>query len=410
MVHMRTAAPGRLAWLTVGLLWIAYLINYLDRQVVFSIFPVLTRDLRFSDAQLGLIGTVFIWVYSLCMPFTGRLADLVRRDRLVLVSLVLWSLATLGTGLSGSVSAFLFWRAAMGVTESIFMPAALGLVAVWHSGGTRSRALATFATGQFAGIAAGGWYGGWMADHTGWRAGFYWLTAAGLWYAAVLLAALRPAPAAPTVHQRRAAPFDVLKSRSYLALCAAFFNFCVILWILFAWLANFIYERYRLSLTESGYRATLFLQSGTAAGVLLGGALGDRFAKRFPGGRFYVGGFGLFACAPFAYALLTVDSLVLLESFSAAFGFLSGLFIANLFASAYDVVPERNYGFAAGALNMIGGLAGGAAILLTGLLKGSLGMAGLVRWGAVASAVTAAVMVAVVALRETSSGSRSHRP
>jgi MFS family permease len=198
--------------------------------------------------------------------------------------------------------------------------------------------------------------------------------------------------------KRSAAPFAVLKSRSYLALCVAFFNFCVILWILFAWLANFIYERYHVSMTESGIRATLFLQSGTAAGVLLGGVLGDHFARRFPGGRLYIGGFGLFACAPFAYALVAAGSLPLLELFSAAFGFLGGLFIANLFAGAYDVVSERNYGFAAGSLNMIGGLAGGAAIYLTGVFKASLGMAGLIRWGAMASAITAAIMVATVAV------------
>lgn len=405
---MGIARPARLAWFTVGLLWLAYLINYLDRQVVFSIFPVLARELHFSDAQLGLIGTVFIWVYSLCMPFTGRLADVVRRDRLVVVSLVLWSLATLGTGLSRSVGALLFWRAMMGITESLFMPAALGLVAVWHSAPTRSRALATFATGQFAGIAAGGWFGGWMADHTGWRAGFFWLAAAGIVYAGALLPALPAVPVPNESQKGPSAPFAVLRSRSYLALCAAFFNFCVILWILFAWLASFIYERYHLSLTESGFRATLFLQSGTAAGVLLGGVLGDRIAKRFPGGRFYVGGFGLMACAPFAYAMLAVDSLSLLEAFSAAFGFWGGLFIANLFAGAYDVAAERNYGFAAGALNTIGGLAGGAAMWLTGIFKASLGMAGLIRWAAVASAVAAAVMVAVVAARFRSEHAAAH--
>jgi MFS family permease len=200
---MRTERSRKLAWLTVGLLWLAYLINYLDRQVVFSIFPVLRRELHFSDAELGLIGTVFIWVYSLCMPFTGRIADIIRRDRLVLASLVLWSLATLGTGLSGSVPGFLFWRAMMGITESLFIPAALGLVAVWHGGATRSRALAVFATGQFAGIAAGGWYGGWMADHTGWRAGFFWLAAAGVAYATALLA---PCGRCPTGWWRPSAP------------------------------------------------------------------------------------------------------------------------------------------------------------------------------------------------------------
>ena len=73
---------ARLAWAAVAFLWFAYLLNYMDRQVVFSIFPVLRSDMRFSDTQLGLVGTLFIWVYSLCMPLTGRLADLVRRDRL----------------------------------------------------------------------------------------------------------------------------------------------------------------------------------------------------------------------------------------------------------------------------------------------------------------------------------------
>src|SRR5947209_17214659 len=76
------------AWSVVGLLWIAFLINYLDRQVVFSMLPVLTRELGFSNTQLGLTGTVFTWVYCLAMPFAGRLADLVRRDRLVIGSMI----------------------------------------------------------------------------------------------------------------------------------------------------------------------------------------------------------------------------------------------------------------------------------------------------------------------------------
>src|SRR5689334_711943 len=170
---------ARLAWATVALLWFAYFLNYLDRQVVFSIFPVLRSDLGFSDTQLGLAGTLFIWVYSLCMPITGRLADIARRDRLIVSSLVLWSLATLGTGLSTSVPVFLFWRAVMGVTESLYVPAALAAIAVLHPGGTRSKALAVHGSAQFAGIIAGGWYGGWAADHIGWRPGFALLAVAG---------------------------------------------------------------------------------------------------------------------------------------------------------------------------------------------------------------------------------------
>ena len=88
-----------------------------------------------------------------------------------------------------------FWRAAMGVTESLLMPAALALIATVHSGATRSRALALFATAQFAGIFAGGWYGGWMADNLGWRMGFIVLSALGICYAVMLSLAL-PRPKA----------------------------------------------------------------------------------------------------------------------------------------------------------------------------------------------------------------------
>ena len=119
---------------------------------------MLTREMGMSNVQLGLVGTVFTWSYSLSMPFAGRIADVVPRERLVVASLLLWSLATLGTGISRSVSSFLFWRAAMGITESLFMPAALALIATVHAEATRSRALAIFATAQFAGIFAGGWY------------------------------------------------------------------------------------------------------------------------------------------------------------------------------------------------------------------------------------------------------------
>src|SRR5215472_2950875 len=246
------AVTRHFAWAMVGLLWFAYLLNYLDRQVVFSIFPVLRSDLHFSDAQLGLVGTMFTWVYSLCMPVTGRLADRVRRDRLVVCSLVLWSLATLGTGLAASAGGFLFWRAVMGVTESLYVPAALAAIAVLHPGGTRSKALAIHSSAQFAGIIAGGWYGGWAADHIGWRTGFALLAVAGAVYAAFLWKVF-PRQRIEIRHVRRAStPGDIFKSPCYATLAVAFFAFCTMLWMLYAWFPNFIYERYHLSMTESG--------------------------------------------------------------------------------------------------------------------------------------------------------------
>ncbi|MBI1790426.1 MAG: MFS transporter [Acidobacteria bacterium] len=149
----------RRPWTIVAFLWAAYLINYVDRQSVFSILPVLERELGFTPTQLGLIGSIFIWVYSLCSPLAGRLADRVRLDRLIPASLLLWSLATLATGLSRSVEALLFWRGVIGVTEGLYFPAALAAIGAAHPGPTRSRAISIHGSAQFAGIVAGGWFG-----------------------------------------------------------------------------------------------------------------------------------------------------------------------------------------------------------------------------------------------------------
>jgi len=387
------------AWAPVAFLWFAYLLNYLDRQVVFSIFPVLHSDLGFSDTQLGLVGTLFIWVYSLCMPITGRLADLVRRDRLVISSLALWSLATLGTALSTSVPVFLFWRAVMGVTESLYVPAALATIAVLHPGGTRSKALAIHSSAQFAGIVAGGWYGGWAADHIGWRPGFALLAIAGTAYA-LLLWKVFPRQRSGVRHAHQAAtPADIFKSPCYGTLALAFFAFCTMLWMLYAWFPNFIYERYHLSMTQSGLTATIYLQTSCMAGVLGGGVLADWLVERIRSGRFLIAIAGLAGCTPFAFLSLAAGSLGLAKLSAAAFGFFAGVFVSNVFASAYDVISRQNYGLATGILNLTGGLAGGAAILATGLWKASLGMATLMQWQAIASLAGATLLLLVVVTR-----------
>ena len=169
--HSTSRISPRTAWTIVALLWITYCLNYVDRQAVFSIYPALRRDLAFSNTQFGLIGSTFTWTYSVCMMGTGRIADLLRVDRIILCSLVLWSLATLGTALSGSVGVFLFWRVLMGITESLYVPAALSLIVALHGSETRSRALGIHMTAQLAGIVAGGWWGGWAATGSGGETG-----------------------------------------------------------------------------------------------------------------------------------------------------------------------------------------------------------------------------------------------
>lgn len=389
----------------VVLLWFALAINYLDRQIPYAIFPALQADLGFTGARLGLIGTVFAWIYTLSMPVAGRLADLVSRKRLIVASLVLFSLATIGCSLAGSATVFLVWRAAIAVTEALYYPAAVGLIASFHTAAGRSRALGIHQSAQFAGLVAGGWYGGWMADTFTWRAGFLAAGAAGLVYAGVLAwrlpgdapstasqpAAERPAAIGPTLA-------ELAGSRCYAALCLAFYAFCSMLWVFYAWYPSHLYERFKLSMTESGFNATVYVQLACGLGVLAGGALADRLIRTVPAARLYIAAAGILVSAPLGYLTFAADSLALARLFSAGYGFTAGFMIANIFASAYDVTAPRNYGVSAGVLNSVGGVASAVIIYLAGWLKGSIGFAGLLQWVALGCA-GAAVLLAATASR-----------
>src|SRR5580700_6784088 len=224
VANVTARSSSALRWIVTGTLWLTFFLSYLDRQAVFSIFPILKQELHFTDAQLGLVGSIFIWVYSFCFIFSGRLADVFRGDRLIMSSVALWSLTMLGTATSASVGGFLFWRGMIGVTESLYFPAGIALLAKVHPHSTRARALSIHCTAPICGIAVGGWLGGWMGEHLGWRPGFSALGLIGIAYVPVLFAILRRVPhSRGEVSRVSALPVEVFRSRCYLAQTLAFF-------------------------------------------------------------------------------------------------------------------------------------------------------------------------------------------
>jgi len=382
-------------WRVLLLLSLAFVLNYIDRQIVFTIFPLLRYDLGFSNLQLGLAGSLFTWTYSLCMPLAGRLSDVWPRQRLVVAAVVMWSIATLGTALSYSALQFLCWRVIMGFSESLYVPAAIGIITTAHPGPTRSRALSVHGFAQFTGITLGGWYGGWAAERFGWRWGFGLLAGVGILYAGFLGTQLRDFQAA-ILPRGRGVARDLFRSRCYIALCAAFLLFCSMLWMLYAWLPNHIFETFQLSLSQSGLNATLYLQVSSAVGVLVGGVLGDKSSKRNKNGRFNIVAIGLFLCAPFAGAIFGAKSLLLLEMAACGFGIFAGCLAGNVFATLPEIVARKNFGLATGLLNLAGGLGAGAAIFLTGFLHHSFTNARLMAIGSGLAMIAAVVLFLVV--------------
>src|SRR5262249_31863932 len=155
---------------------------------------ILKSDLKFTDTELGLTGSIFLWVYALCSPIAGQIGDRFSKRILAVLSLVLWSGVTFLTGWSSSARMLLICRALIGVTESMFVPVAMAVTAAAHRPGTRSRAVALLATAQLGGVVMGGWYGGLIAEKFHWRMAFYSLGVIGICYAVPYFTFLKGIP------------------------------------------------------------------------------------------------------------------------------------------------------------------------------------------------------------------------
>ena len=404
------------AILLLGFMWFAYFLNYCDRQAVFAMFPSLKSDLGMTDQQLGLTGAYFLWVYALGCPVAGIIGDRVSKRILVVLSLIIWSLVTAATGLARSGSELLWLRAAMGISESLFMPTAIALTASAFAPALRSRTIAILTTAQIAGTVVGSWFGGWMADLGAWRTAFFALGGVGLVYAFPYFAFLRtlkgegaaavpnssaiPSPLGKNGRARLlpslprhgsagsspsqvtdkpkvgawASLFAIVTVPTYQILCVVFPVFVFGLWLLYGWLPTFLHDKFGLSQSDAAFNATLFLQGSTAVGLLSGGWLADKLLRVTKASRFYLMLSSLILCAPCLHAIGACETLVQVRWAAMAFGLFSGLLMGNIFASAFEVIPSQFRATAVGVLNLCGGLVSGFATLFGGLWKSTLGI------------------------------------
>jgi predicted MFS family arabinose efflux permease len=384
--------------LLVAFMWVAYFLNYCDRQAVFAMFPSLKKDLGMTEPQKGLAGAVFLWVYAFGCPIAGLLGDRWSKRLLIVLSLVVWSLVTVATGFAGSAMMILYLRAAMGVSESMFMPTAIALTANAHPPDLRSRAIATLTTAQIAGTVAGSWFGGWMADRGQWRGAFFVLGAAGVLYALPYFLFLRGVnESAHADSSATSTPFafsTLLTVKTFLLLCVVFPVFVFGLWLLYGWLPDFLHDKFTLNQADAAFNATLFLQGATAIGLLGGGFLADLLYRRTKAARHWLMVVSLICCAPCLHGLGNSDTLTGTRVAASAFGLFSGLLMGNIFPAAFEVVPGGARATAVGILNFCGAIMSGFATLFGGLWKKTLGIDGLLSLTALAYAAAGAALIA----------------
>ncbi len=395
--HPPAAVPivSAYRWQVVAMLWLVCFFNYADRQAIYAVFPLLGAEFHFDKVQLGLIGSAFMWVYAGGAPLAGYIADRVKRVHLILGGCIFWSFVTVATAGCSKLWHFVAVRAAEGLGETFYFPASLSLVADYHGPTTRGRAFAFHQSSVYVGTILGSWCGAVLAEHYGWRAGFFLFGGAGLVVASVLYLFLRepvrgaaeaPAPlgrpalpdtgpALPdTDGLAAAAPLGIAATAQLvlgrpvvLLLMLAFLGANFVATIFLTWTPTFLVEKFDYSLGSAGLNGTLFIHLASALSAPLAGMAADRLARRFAGGRIVVQAVGLLSGAIFVATVgLCTTKPVLLMAMT-AFGICKGCYDAGIFASLYDQIEPVARASATGIMNTVGWGGGALGPLFVGL-------------------------------------------
>lgn len=179
-------------WVAVGLLWMVALLNYLDRQMLATMKPAMQIDIEElqSATNFGYLMAVFLWIYGLMSPVSGIIADRLNKKWLIIGSLFVWSLVTLLMGFAQTYNQLYALRALMGISEALYIPAGLALIAGLHGDKTRSLAIGLHMTGLYLGQALGG-FGATIAASFSWQTTFQTFGLVGVVYAMVLVLFLK---------------------------------------------------------------------------------------------------------------------------------------------------------------------------------------------------------------------------
>lgn len=365
-------------WVVVALLWVVALLNYMDRQMLSTMQEAMKADIvELGKAEaFGALMAVFLWIYGFMSPVAGMVADRVSRKWLVVGSLFVWSAVTYLMGYADSFQELYWLRAFMGVSEALYIPSALSLIADWHQDKSRSLAIGIHMTGLYVGQAVGG-FGATVASAFSWHTAFQWFGIIGIVYSVVLLLFLHENP--ERVETAKLQPAAGGKKSSVfggLSVVLSNWAFWVILfyfaapslpgWATKNWLPTLFAGSLNIPMAEAGPLSTITIAVSSFIGVIVGGVVSDRWVRKNIRGRVYTGAIGLGMTIPSLLLLGMGDSFVSVVGAGLLFGIGYGIFDANNMPILCQFVSAKHRGTAYGIMNMTGVFAGAAVTHLLG--------------------------------------------
>lgn len=376
-------------WEVLILLWMGYLLNQADRQVFNTVLPAIRDALTLTDTSVGLIATLFNLAFAVFVPIGGWMGDRFSRKWVVTISVLLFSVATMFTGMAGTFLMLVVLRSiATGGGEALFGPSNYSILAQYHTD-TRARAMSIHQTAYYIGVILAGWLAGLIADKIGWEYSFLVFGGFGLIWGVLMIFRLNnkpvetAAPSDPSVNssevEKSAKPgfLDgfkaVFTTPTALTLTLGFSGLIFVITGYMTWVPAYLQEEFRQTQAQAGFNSMFWTYVAAFVGVLLAGSLSDKFAVKDNKYRMWLQALGLLLGAVFLFFMGGDRSLTIVYICFAGWGFFRAFFDANTYAVLYDVTPPRLHASCASVMGMTGFAIGSLAPLILGALKQSLG-------------------------------------
>lgn len=364
-----SVAERRYAWVVVALLWMVALLNYMDRQMLSTMKNAMMVDIvELEKAEnFGRLMAVFLWIYGLMSPVAGIIGDRLNRKWLIICSLFVWSGVTFAIGYTHDFGVLYALRAIMGVSEALYIPAGLSLIADYHQGSTRSLAVGIHMTGLYMGQALGG-FGATIADSLSWQKTFHYFGLIGIVYSLVLILFLREYKQRQKIKKASSGLSGLRSVASGLSMLFGMVSFWVILfyfavpslpgWAVKNWIPTLFSSSLGIEMPVAGPMSTITIAFSSLVGVIFGGILSDRWIQKNIRGRIYTGAIGLSLTIPSLLLVGLGHTYLWIIGGAVLFGIGYGMFDANNMPILCQFVTPRLRATGYGLMNMAGVFAG----------------------------------------------------
>lgn len=398
-------------WIVVGLLWVVALLNYMDRQMLSTMREAMQIDIAEleSAVNFGRLMAIFLWIYGCISPFAGAIADRISRKWLIIGSLAVWSGVTLAMGFCTTYNQIYVLRALMGISEALYIPAGLSLIADYFTGSSRSLAVGIHMTGLYLGQAVGG-FGATIAAAFSWQQTFLCFGIVGVAYAALLAIMLEdrrneksecgPDAAEPPAKEPVWKSFALIFSNiSFWTILFFFAASSLPGWSTKNWLPTLFAESLGIPMSQAGPLSTITIAVSSFFGVLIGGSLSDNWVRKNIRGRIYTSAIGLAMMIPALVFIGLGSGLVSAIGAGVCFGVGYGMFDTNNMPILCQFVSSRHRATAYGIMNMTGVFFGALITQILGRWadKGNLGLG----FTLMAAALGIALLLQLTVLRPT---------